>query len=204
MADVAGVFFLAGTFFLTLTSESELSELLRLSLDDSDELESELDEAALAAAAAAALAAAALVCFFGGVFPAFLAAAAANSLEALGRSVAADPDPVLAFLLPPEVRTGLGLFLRRLPRSESLALLSLKMALKRDTADAAVAFDVAEVAVEGVAVWAGVVGAGVVGADCAGVAGFGVCPPAEDADGVMLPLACEGQVGIGQVNQYTG
>ena len=135
------------------------------------------------------LAAAALVCFFGGVFPAFLAAAAANSLEALGRSVAADPDPVLAFLLPPEVRTGLGLFLRRLPRSESLALLSLKMALKRDTADAAVAFDVAEVAVEGVAVWAGVVGAGVVGADCAGVAGFGVCPPAEDADGVMLPLA---------------
>ena len=46
-----------------------------------------------------------------------------------GRSLAADPDPVLAFLLPPpEVLTGLGLFLRRLPRSESLALLSLKMA----------------------------------------------------------------------------
>ena len=37
----------------------------------------------------------------------------------------------------------------------------------------------------------GVVGAGVVGAeDCAGVAGLGVCPPAEEAEGVMLPLAC--------------
>ena len=60
--------------------------------------------------------------------------------------------------------------------------------LKRDTADAVGAFDVDDVAV-GAAVWAGVVGAGVVGADCAGVAGFGVWPPAEDAEGVMLPLA---------------
>ena len=41
--DAAGVFFLAGAFFLTLTSESELSELLWLSLDDSEELK-ELDQ----------------------------------------------------------------------------------------------------------------------------------------------------------------
>ena len=45
-----------------------------------------------------------------------------------GRSDTADPDPVLAFLFPAEVLTGLGLFLRLFPRSESLALLSLKMA----------------------------------------------------------------------------
>ena len=61
--------------------------------------------------------------------------------------------------------------------------------LKRDTAVGA--FD--EAAVDGAA-GAGVVGAGVVGADCAGVAGFGVWPPAEEADGVMLPLACFDQV----------
>ena len=63
--------------------------------------------------------------------------------------------------------------------------------LKRDTAVGA--FDDADAAVVDAA-GAGVVGAGVVGADCAGVAGFGVWPPAEEADGVMLPLACFDQV----------
>ena len=39
LADAAGFFLLAGAFFFTLTSESELSELLWLSLDESDELQ---------------------------------------------------------------------------------------------------------------------------------------------------------------------
>ena len=115
-----------------------------------------------------------MVCFFGGVFPAFFAAAAANILDAFGLSATAAPlAPALAFLLPPDDRTGLGLFFRRLPLSESLALLSLKMALNRDTADAAGAFDAAAEGAAG----AGVVGAGVVGADWAGVAGLGVWGP---------------------------
>ena len=62
--------------------------------------------------------------------------------------------------------------------------------MNRETAVGAL--DAAAVVGAVTAVWEdGVVGAGVVGAeDCAGVAGLGVCPPAEEAEGVMLPLAC--------------
>ena len=190
----AGFRFTAVAFFSLATSESELSELLPwLSLEDNEELESEEAAAAAAAAAAclAAAAAAALVCFFGGVdfracFLFETAAAAAYNLEAFGVA--------LPFFCG-DNRGGLGLLPPRprlFPLSESLALLSLKMFLNRETCVAgafveAVA-DLAGVAV-GVADALGVVPAlGVVAA--AGVDGFGVCPPADDAEGVMLPFAC--------------
>lgn len=172
-------------FFILTTSESELSELLWLSLEERDELELSLDAAVAVATAAAATAAKAALacCFFGGVFCAcFLldaAAAAAYSLDAFG--------VVFVFFCGVSFG-GLGLLAPRLPLlpplSESLALLSLKMFLNFDIADVTGVF--AAVNAFGVGVGA-VVDVGVV---AAGVDNFGVCPPADDAEGVRLPFDC--------------